>query len=325
MDKMALPPVALEEPTSIGPGTPKFRVVNTDPDWIEVLRTHNVHDDINFWRKEKRRVHLPEGSRFYFKLRGSRVVAGRAVFRRQTSMSIREAWEYFGVRNGVTSYEELRRKATDILEVSDDTLNCLVLDEVEILDPGEYLQLPTNFVATQNPKDYPEGSLPQIESSFRGPIALGISDIEAQLTKDRVFDHATVVSAREATLRAIVMRRGRSDFRQALIDAYDHRCAVTDTDVSATLEAAHIYPYNGLETNVLQNGILLRSDWHTLFDLGLWAIDYDFRIIVAPEIISEEYRKHHQTVIRLPKIVSHRPSLKAIKWHRSNIFCQVQM
>jgi hypothetical protein len=322
---MALLPIALREPMSVGLGALKFRVVNTDPDWIEVLRSYNITDNINFWRKEKRRVHLPERSRFYFKLRGSRFIAGRAVSQRQISMSIREAWEYFSIRNGVSTYEELRRKATDILEVSDDTLNCLVLDEVEVLDPEEYPQLPPDFVATQNPKDYLEGSLPQIESSFFGASTLGLSGIEAQLTKDRVFDPDTVLAAREATLRAVVMRRGRSDFRQMLMDAYDHKCAVTGTEVRAILEAAHVYPYKGTETNVLQNGILLRSDWHTLFDLGLWAIDDDYRIIIAPEIIPEEYRKYHQTLIRLPRIVLHRPSPKAIRWHRNNVFCHVKI
>jgi hypothetical protein len=297
-----------------------FRVLNTDPDWIEVLRTHNLHSNVNFWRKEKRQVRLPEGSRFYFKLRGSRSVAGTAVFRRQVAMSIREAWEHFDIRNGVTSYEELRRKAVDVLKVADDTLNCLVLDDVEILDPGAYPKLSPDFVATQNPKDFLEGSLPYIESAFFSVTPFGLSDIEAQLAKEGVFDPDTVKSAREFNLRAIVMRRGQAGFRQMLMDAYNLKCAVTGADVEPILEAAHIYPYNGPETNVLQNGILLRADWHTLFDLGLWSLDDGYRIIVAPEITSEEYRKYHNTPMRLPKLASHHPSPKAVKWHRTKVF-----
>jgi hypothetical protein len=285
------------------------------------LRSHNFHDNVNFWRKEKRQVRLPEGSRFYFKLRGSRSIAGRAVFRRQFAMPIRQAWQLFGMRNGVTSYQELRRKEVDVLGVTDDTLNCLVLDEVEILEPGEYPQLSPDFVATQNPKDFPEGSLPQIESSFSSAIAAGLSGIEAQLATDGLFDPRSVTVAREACLRAIVMRRGRTDFRHMLMDAYDLKCAVTGTEVGPALEAAHLYPYNGAETNALQNGILLRADWHTLFDLGLWTLDDDYRIIVASEITSEVYQKYHQTLMRLPRVVSQHPSSKAIKWHRSKVFC----
>ena len=39
------------------------------------------------------------------------------------------------------------------------------------------------------------------------------------------------------------------------------------------VEAAHIDPYRGTANNHLENGILLRTDLHTLFDLGLFAID----------------------------------------------------
>ena len=322
---MTLPPNAAQESTNIERKSQKFRVLSTDPDWIEVLRSQNLQNEVNFWRKDRRKVHLPEGSHLYFWLRGSRSVAGRAVFRRQLDMSTREAWDTFGIANGVTSYEALTHKVIAVLRVDDDNINCLVCGEVQILDPVKYPQLPEDFRATQNPKDYSEGDLPQIESVFPSVTVIGLFDIEAQLRKDGLFDPDTVETARETFLRAIVIRRGQSEFRKLLMHGYDMKCAVTGTADSAVLEAAHIYPYKGKETNVLQNGILLRADWHTLFDLGLWTLDEGFQIILAPEITSEEYRKHHQTPIRLPEIVSHHPSLKAIEWHRSKVFCQFKI
>jgi 5-methylcytosine-specific restriction protein A len=38
------------------------------------------------------------------------------------------------------------------------------------------------------------------------------------------------------------------------------------------VEAAHIVPFQGVKTNNITNGILLRSDFHILFDLGLIGI-----------------------------------------------------
>ncbi len=207
-EPMVLFPTALQEPRSTGHKSPKFRVLSTDPDWIEVLRRHDLHNNINFWRKDRRQVHLPEGSHFYFWPRGSRSVAGRAVFRNQLEMSISEAWERFGVANGATSYEDFRRKVADVLGLSSDTLTCLVCDDVQLLDPQEYPQLPPNFRATQNPKDYSEGSLPEIESSFVSIIGVSLSDLESQLAIDGAFDPDAVKTAREAILRAIVIRRG---------------------------------------------------------------------------------------------------------------------
>ncbi|RZM24778.1 MAG: HNH endonuclease, partial [Pedobacter sp.] len=72
----------------------------------------------------------------------------------------------------------------------------------------------------------------------------------------------------------ITARRGQKSFRDKLLKAYEYKCAVTGCDVIATLEACHIMPYNGDYTNHIQNGILLRSDIHVLFDLGLLTIVY---------------------------------------------------
>jgi hypothetical protein len=39
------------------------------------------------------------------------------------------------------------------------------------------------------------------------------------------------------------------------------------------VEAAHIWPYRNLSDNHPHNGLLLRADLHTLFDLDLMGID----------------------------------------------------
>lgn len=78
---------------------------------------------------------------------------------------------------------------------------------------------------------------------------------------------------REAGLKAIKARRGQSVFRNSLIEAYGGRCLVTGCEILAVLEAAHIKPYRGKKDNAVQNGLLLRADIHTLFDLNLLAIN----------------------------------------------------
>ena len=47
---------------------------------------------------------------------------------------------------------------------------------------------------------------------------------------------------------------------------------VTGCRVLAVIEAAHIKPYRGIEDHHVQNGLLLRADIHTLFDLNLIGI-----------------------------------------------------
>jgi hypothetical protein len=96
--------------------------------------------------------------------------------------------------------------------------------------------------------------------------------------------------ARLRTYRRIVARQGQRAFRQKLLDAYSARCAVTGCSATAVLEAAHLRPYRGPESNAISNGILLRADLHTLLDLQLLAIHPDKRtLIVSGQLTGTEY------------------------------------
>ena len=45
----------------------KSGIFNTDNNWLSVLRKNSIREGVNFWRKDKRTLHLPSGSPFYFK------------------------------------------------------------------------------------------------------------------------------------------------------------------------------------------------------------------------------------------------------------------
>lgn len=77
---------------------------------------------------------------------------------------------------------------------------------------------------------------------------------------------------RDLAFLAVRLRRGQATFRNALISAYGPQCMVTGCRVLAVIEAAHIKPYRGIEDHHVQNGLLLRADIHTLFDLNLIGI-----------------------------------------------------
>lgn len=87
------------------------------------------------------------------------------------------------------------------------------------------------------------------------------------------FDPKDSKDQRVRAIAEVVRRRGQAKFRKRLLDAYSNTCAVTGCDAVEALEAAHITPYLGEETNHPQNGLLLRADIHSLFDLGLISID----------------------------------------------------
>ena len=90
----------------------------------------------------------------------------------------------------------------------------------------------------------------------------------------------------ERALKAIAVRRGQAAFRNALLEAYARRCAVTACSIIDVLEAAHISPYMSTFTNHVTNGLLLRADIHTLFDCGLLSIDPAARTIVIADSLA---------------------------------------
>jgi hypothetical protein len=91
---------------------------------------------------------------------------------------------------------------------------------------------------------------------------------------------------------SVVIRRGQRRFREALLTAFDRRCAVSGCAVVELLEAAHISPYKGDHTDRPDNGLLLRADLHTLFDLNLLTIrSTDLTIAVAPVVDDPLYRE----------------------------------
>ncbi|MHC2278005.1 hypothetical protein ACVME8_004616 [Bradyrhizobium diazoefficiens] len=63
---------------------------------------------------------------------------------------------------------------------------------------------------------------------------------------------------KQESLRTI--REGAKLFRDAMTTNWGRQCAITQTSVDPTLEAAHIYRYGGVKTNHERNGILLRAD-----------------------------------------------------------------
>lgn len=137
-----------------------------------------------------------------------------------------------------------------------------------------------------------------------------------QLPLAGTFDPSNEEDGRRRIFAALVRRQGQPRFRRDLLSAYEGRCAVTGSHVTAVLEAAHIMPYLGDHTNHVTNGLLLRADLHTLFDLGLIAIDDDMRLIVAVGLHATEYAQMYGQHLLLPAQKGLHPNSEALRKHR---------
>jgi len=153
--------------------------------------------------------------------------------------------------------------------------------------------------------------------SFSGNVLQKeLENAEKIVENEGDFDFINEPDARARISRAIVLRRGQGAFRRALIEAYEGTCAVTGCTALDVLEAAHIVPYRGEHTNRVDNGLLLRADIHTLFDLGhLWIEEGNIHLVA--HLLDTEYGKLNNRKLRLPRKKADSPSADALAHHAS--------
>jgi hypothetical protein len=155
------------------------------------------------------------------------------------------------------------------------------------------------------------GQDPSAGSAVEQALAAAEQEVEQEAAAEP--PPADDYDARQRVLRQIVRRRGQPKFRSKLMTAYSGRCAVTGYEAEDALEAAHLRPYRGPESNTLNNGLLLRADIHTLLDLKLLAIDPQTRKVAVSQLLSgTQYESLSGKTIAEPAPLSQRPSQEAL-------------
>jgi hypothetical protein len=159
-----------------------------------------------------------------------------------------------------------------------------------------------------------------LNTEVGGPV-LDMSGIIRLSERDqaglRTFDPQSTKQGREQIVENITNRRGQPQLRQSLLVAYDYTCAITGCNAADALEAAYIIPYRGKYTHHTSNTLLLRSDVHTLFDLGKIAVDTrTMMVVVSDELMQTNYRLLADRPLHYPKDDTRRPSAEGLDLHR---------
>lgn len=117
-------------------------------------------------------------------------------------------------------------------------------------------------------------------------------------------------------LQLVQQRLHQASFRQAVLTAYDGRCAISRLAEHQLLDAAHIISDKDqpLGQPIVQNGLLLSKIHHTAFDRHLIGVDPDYRLHVSEQLMVQEdgpmleaLKRLHGGFIRLPNRHQDRP------------------
>ncbi|MCU4975718.1 HNH endonuclease [Halobacteria archaeon AArc-m2/3/4] len=98
-----------------------------------------------------------------------------------------------------------------------------------------------------------------------------------------------------------------SAFRRAVLERYGHNCAITGLGDTRLLEVAHIVPWaadsDGRDDP--SNAVVLNPLHHEAYDRGLFVIDTEYRVHVAPELddeyLDEQLASYDGTRLEFPE------------------------
>lgn len=299
----------------------------TDSEWYGFLSSGSA-TEANFWQPKGARTFraVPPGSPFFFKTHypHNRIVGG-GLFSGWSALRVSEAWEFFGQQNGFANLEAMR---TRILRYRgpgdgvDPTIGCILLRDMRFFEQD---------VAPPAPRDW-KANLVQGRSyeipgtgSFLAPL------VEWLLGAPFVPDREAVEVLAGGYRDDLLLRRervGQMAFKALVQEAYSRRCAVTGDRIVPVLEAAHIRPVSLNGENRVDNGLLLRSDLHTLFDRGYLSVHPSKRtLLVSPRLRAEwgngdEFyqRAASGRPIATPSRRVGRPNSAFLSWHAEEIF-----
>lgn len=304
----------------------KFYIGITDSDWYNQLKAIKP-EEVNFWQPGGNTVFrvLPEEGLFLFKLHHPRnFIVGGGYFVRHSFLPVSLAWKAFGKSNGVGSIAEfmdrIRKYRRDNLS-HDPQIGCIILAQPFFLDEPDWIPVPDSFkknIVTGKSYESSEQETAYLLDAFRGRIP---ADVTAG-----ALNAAAEPAERYGNPLLVKPRLGQGAFRVLVTETYHRRCAISGEKTLPVLEAAHIKPYAEHGPHQIQNGLLLRSDLHILFDQGYVTVTPDSHILISKRIRQEfengkdYYALDGKELKILPERLQDRPSVDFLNWHNQNSY-----
>jgi putative restriction endonuclease len=304
-------------------------VAVTHSDWFDFLAQRRHREEVNFWSPSAYYAfHGAPGAPFFFKLKAPRnAIGGFGYVASFTRLPEWLAWECFGDGNGSRTFKELKARLETIRERNDlrgtgglSQIGCIVLVQAVFFPPEQWIPQPTDWAARNlRYKRYDltagEGARIWRECQERAAGLASTQHVSVVREQQERYGEPTLVRP----------RLGQGAFRVAVTDAYRRSCAVTQEHSLPVLEAAHIRPYSQGGEHEVNNGLLLRSDFHRLFDLGYVTVTPGLRLEVSARLRGDfengrTYYPLHGSQLAVPRATGLRPEANLLQWHNDTVF-----
>ncbi|WP_246017163.1 HNH endonuclease [Micromonospora pisi] len=301
----------------------------TDGDWHRFLAARQVLNEVNFWRPAGEREFrvLTPGEPFFFKTHHPQnQIVGGGFYSGFAKLRISEAWDLFEEGNGVASLEQMRRivsryRREPIGVDEDPVIGCVFVRDTAFFPTGTFVDPPADFkpnIVQGKSYDIGDSSTAKYFDVLIGRLLGATVEVDTSSPWHRP---GPVYGDPRLTPR----RLGQQSFKAVVLGAYGRRCAISGEKILPVLQAAHIRPLPAGGEHRIDNGLLLRSDVHTLFDRGYLGLDPDHRLLVSPELRrefgnGEEYYARAGQRVHVPERPNDRPNRDFLEWHLDTIF-----
>lgn len=315
----------------------RLYVANTDYDWYRSLLAQPDLDEANFWRPSGKKVvgYLRFGDPFVFKLKKAHgnAIVGFGLFVAFARMTVADAWESFGEKNGAASRDAMwRRVSLYAYGRKSEPYNprhqigCELIASPVLFPEDLWIRGPASWADNTVTGAGIDASSGEGQRIWRacleraGELGPAIPLVTEKGSQTVLFSEGP----RFGRKQLIRPRLGQGTFRFAVEGAYG-KCAVTQEHSLPALEAAHIVPYSSGGVHEIPNGLLLRADIHRLFDHGYVTVTPDYRFKVSPRLEHEYhngkiYYQLEDRELWLPPTAANRPRKEYLERHNEEVF-----
>src|SRR3990172_6267057 len=149
-------------------------------------------------------------------------------------------------------------------------IGCVILADPFFLERPRWIPAPTDFhpnIVRGKTYDLASGLGRELWERVVAERSPGLVSERRPAAEGPMFGEST----------RIRQRLGQCTFRVLITDTYQRQCAVTREKALPALQAAHIRPVSEGGLHRIENGLLLRSDVHALFDRGYVTVSRDLK------------------------------------------------